>query len=107
MVDARSIGAKPAMIPLILDEKGEEVYGPAFVSREFAVQEGMSGYEGRLKIAQDSARVAPNPLTVKGLRTQTQAPTAIVISHADAAKIRSTSENLSFLKECRVIIVVD
>jgi hypothetical protein len=83
------------------------VYGAAFVSREFAVQQGMSGYSRSVQAASQDKRVAGNPLTVKGLRTAENMQSTIVISDADAAKIKSASEHLSFLKKCRVIIVVD
>jgi hypothetical protein len=107
IVDARGLDARPAMSFKIFDESGQEVYGSAFVSREFAVQEGMSGYLKDLATAQSDSRVADNPLTVKGLRTQGIGNSNIVISNADASKIRSASEHLSFLKKCRVIIVID
>lgn len=107
IVDARGLDARPAMSLKIFDENGQEVYGSAFVSREFAVQEGMSGYLKDLATAQSDSRVADSPLTVKGLRTQGIGNSNIVISNADACKIRSNSEHLSFLKKCRVIVVID
>ena len=107
VVDTRSLGANPVMSPKILDENAREVYGPAFVSREYAVQQGMSGYSKDLAAAQSNQRVADNPLTVKGLRTKGVEHSDIVISNADASRLRSASENLSFMKKCRVIIVVE
>ena len=107
VVDTRGLGANPVMSPKILDENAREVYGPAFVSREYAVQQGMSGYSKDLAAAQSNQRVADNPLTVKGLRTKGVEHSDIVISNADASRLRSASENLSFMKKCRVIIVVE
>jgi hypothetical protein len=107
IVDARELEARPAMSLKIFDENGQEVYGSAFVSREFAVQEGMSGYLKDLAAAQSDSRVAASPLTVKGLRTQGVGNSDIVISNSDASKIRSASEHLSFLRKCRVIVVID
>jgi len=107
VVDARGIDVRPAMAPNVMDEKGQEVYGSAFVSREFAVQQGMSGYARDLTAAQSNTRVTNNPLTVKGLRTEGSGRSNIVVSNADAANLRSASEHLSFLKKCRVMIVVD
>jgi len=107
VVDAKGLGAKAVMCPKIFDEKGQEVYGPAFVSREFAVQQGMSRYARDLTAAQCDPRIASSPLTVKGLRTVGPSGSDIVISNADASKLRSASEHLSFLKKCRVIIVID
>jgi len=107
VVDAREVPVTPAMVPRILDENDQEVYGPAFVSREFVVQQGMAEYIRDLPAARTNPRVADHPLTVKGLRARGTIPTDIVISNSDAAKLRSASEHLGFLKKCRVIIVVD
>ena len=107
VIDARGINARPAMAPKILNENGEEVYGSAYVSREFAVQQGMSGYAKDLTAAQSNPRVTNSPLTVKGLRTEGHGRSDIIISNADASRLRSASEHLSFLKKCRVMIVVD
>jgi len=107
VVDARGLKTRPAMSPKILDENGQEVYGSAFVSREYAVQQGMSGYAKDLGAAKGNQRVTNNPLTVKGLRAEGAGRSDIVISNADASRLRSASENLSFMKKCRVMIVVD
>jgi len=107
VVDARGLEARPAMAPKVLDEKGQEVYGSAFVSREYAVQQGMSGYAKALESAMENERVTDNPLTVKGLKTEGPGRCDIVISNADAARIRNAAEHLSFMKKCRVMIVVD
>lgn len=107
VVDAKGLGVKPVMVPRILDENNQEVYGPAFVSREYAVQLGMSGYARNLKEILNSQRVADHPLVVKGLKTLGPGSSEVVISNADASKLRSTSESLYFMKKCRVIIVVD
>ncbi len=107
VVDAKGISVRPAMAPKILDENGQEVYGSAFVSREFAVQQGMSGYAKEISAAQNNPRVTNNPLTVKGLKTEGPGNSDIVISNIDASRLRSASEHLSFLKKCRVMIVVD
>jgi hypothetical protein len=108
IVDARGTGAKPSMVPTLVDEKGDEVFGTAYVSREFAVQYGLCRYI-RLMPGQRSAfdRVATNPLRVKGLRTTNPNSCKIVISNADASKLLGTSTHLEFLKQCRVIIVLD
>lgn len=107
VIDTRGLGIKPVMAPKILDENAREVYGSAFVSREYAVQQGMSGYSKDLAAAQSNQRVADNPLTVKGLRTEGVEHSDVVISNTDAHRLRSASENLSFMKKCRVIIVVE
>ena len=107
VVDARGIQARPAMSPRIIDEKGQEVYGSMNVEREYAVQQGMSGYARDLTAAQSNSRVTNNPVSVKGLRTEGAGRSDIVIANADAEKIRASGDNQGFLKKCRVMIVLD
>ncbi|MCX5830359.1 MAG: hypothetical protein NT140_00440 [Deltaproteobacteria bacterium] len=107
VVDARGMQTRPAMSPKILDENGQEVYGSVIVEREFAVQQGMSGYARDLTSAQGNQRVTNNPLTVKAIRAQGAGKSDIIISNADAAALRSAADNLSFMKKCRVMIVLD
>lgn len=107
VVDASGLSARPAMSPKIFDENEQEVYGSGYVSREFAVQQGMAGYARDMTAAQSNPRVTNEPFTVKGLKTEGPGRSNVVISNADAARIRGASENLSFLKKCRVMIVLD
>ncbi|HEU19873.1 MAG TPA: hypothetical protein ENO00_10965 [Deltaproteobacteria bacterium] len=107
VIDARGIQARPAMSPKVIDENGEEVYGSMHVDREYAVQQGMSGYARDLTAAQSNARVTNNPLTVKGIKSDGPGKSNIVIGSADANQLRAASENLTFLKKCRVMIVLD
>ncbi|MBN1613577.1 MAG: hypothetical protein JW950_03830 [Deltaproteobacteria bacterium] len=107
VVDARGIQARPAMSPRILDEDGEEVYGALNVDREYAVQQGMSGYARDLTAAQSNPRVTNNPISVKGLKTAGPGRSDIVIAMTDADRIRAASDNLTFMKKCRVMIVLD
>lgn len=108
IVDARGTGAKPSLVPLLLNENGVEVFGPAYVSREYAVQYGVCQYIRVTDSAwSDLPRVAPKPLVVKGLKTDPPGSCRIVISNTDASKLRGSSTHLEFLKRCRVIIVLD
>jgi len=107
VLDARGLGLTPSLLSEIWDENGDEVFGSAFASREFAVQYGMARYVTDLKAAMAHPRVAPKPLVVKGLKSEQSRLTLTVISNSDAAKIRGAVENLLLLRKCRVIIVLD
>ena len=107
VVDARGMRAVPVLAPRILDENLEEVFGPAYVSREFAVQNGMARYTTGIGQAKFDQRVSDNPLIVKALKVLWPGRCDFIISNADAAKLKSASEHLKFLKECKVIIVLD
>jgi len=107
VVDGRGIQARPAMSPRVFDEDGKEVYGSANVDREYAVQQGMSGYARDLNAAQSNQRVTANPITVKAIRSSGAGHSDLIISNADAQQIRSAGENMTFMKKCRVMVVLD
>jgi len=107
VVMATGLDVLPSMAPKILDENGEQVYGSTFASRNFAVQYGMSAYVRDFSEQLNNQRVGKNPLVVRGVRTSGTGFSDIVISNADSSKIRSSSINLSFLKKCRVVIVLE
>jgi hypothetical protein len=107
VIDARGLGARPAMAPKIVDDTGKEIYGSAMVNREFAVQQGMVGYAKDVSAAQGNNRVTDNPLTVKAVKISGPAKCDIVISSSDAAQLLSAADNMSFLQKCRVMVVLD
>jgi hypothetical protein len=107
IVDARQITVQPALMPIIRDERGEEVYSAAFVSREYAVQYGVVQYSRDPEAAVVKARVGPNPLVISVLDTVGEEHSQLVVSDADAARVRGAYENLSLLKQCRVSVIVD
>lgn len=107
VVDARGLGVRPAMVPKILNEKGEEIYGWMQVDREYALQQGMSGYARDLEAAKRNPRVFDVPITLKALNAEGAGRTNVVISNDDADKIREEAKNSHFLAQCRVMIVLD
>ena len=107
IIDCKGLGIKPALSPRLLDESGKEVYGSAYVSREWAVKYGIAGYSREVKDAAKLDRVGKMPGQIKALKASGDNSTDIVISNADADEVRSASQNLKFLSECRVVFVVD
>jgi len=107
IVDARGLGIRPAMAPKILNEDGKEVYGSAWINRDWAIKEGMVGYLKDPAAAQTNPRVTDKPLLVKAVKASGDSRVDMVISNADAATLQSASQNLSMLEKCRVIVLVD
>jgi hypothetical protein len=107
VIDARGLGARPAMSPKVLDENGMEVYGSAFVSREYAIQHGMAGYAKDLDKAVQQPRVADKPFVAKAVSADGKGKTDLVISNEFANKLRNIGQTQSFLEKCRVMIVLD
>ncbi len=107
IIDARGLNVKPAMAPKVLSEDGKEVYGSAWINRDYAVREGMVGYMKDSTAAQANPRVTDKPMMVKALRISGDARVDTVISNSDALMLQSVSENLTMLQKCRVLILVD
>ena len=107
IVDTQGLGVRPAMSPKILDESGQEVYGSKYVSREWAVEQGMVGYDKNINTARANDRVTNNPLIVKALKTSGPNKADVVVSSADAAKIHAAAQNMNFIDKCKVMFIVD
>ena len=107
VLDARGTGARAAMTIAVRDESGRTVYGAAFVSREFAVHSGMTGYTTLIDPQAAADRVGTHPMSTRVLRAVGETRCDLVISNADAAKLRGAVKNLVFLRECRVLVVLD
>jgi hypothetical protein len=107
IIDCHGLNVKPALAPKIVDESGREVYGSAYVSREWAIKYGIIGYSKDIKAAAKLDRVGKTPGQIKALKAQGENATDVVIADKDAADVRSAAQNLKFLSECRVILVID
>ena len=107
IVDAKGLGLRPAMAPKVVDENDEEIYGSRYVSREWAVQIGMVGYDKDVKRASQDDRVTNNPLVVKAVKVSGANKTDVVVSNETAAMIRSAAATQNFLDKCKVMFIVD
>jgi len=107
IVDARRLNVDPVLYPTIVSEQGREIYSSVFISREFAVQNGVCAYVCDMDQALGSDRAGSNPLVVKALRKTGDKTGAIVVSMADAKTLDRATERHTFLKKCRVIVVVN
>ena len=107
ILDARGLGVNPAMSPKVYDPDGREVYGSAFVSRDFAVSQGVVGYVKSVDQAQQTDRVKGNPAIVKAIEAKGANKADLVVSKDDAEKLRALSQSQTFMREARVMIVVD
>ncbi len=106
IVDATGFDVTPAMAPKILDEEGNEVYGTAEVTRNYAVTQGVVGYHNDVTAASQNERVAGNPLIVRATGAAGPNICDVVISMQSANLIREAAKNQPFLSECRVMIVL-
>lgn len=107
IIDCRGLKVKPALSPKVYDESGREVYGSAYIEKEWAVKYGMVAYTKSVEQAAHLNRIGDKPGKIKALRVTGSNNTDIIIAKNDAADIRSTSENLKFLSQCRVVFIID
>jgi hypothetical protein len=106
LVDARGLSLRPALTPRILDPEGEVVYGKDYVSREYAVSQGMAGYAVSLASAFNNQRVGENPLMIEAVKTAGAAGTDMVVSESDAGLVRSLAREGDVLEKCRVMVIL-
>lgn len=106
IVDTKGLHIQPALSPRIMDQRRREVYGPSFVDREYAIEIGVVGYAKSLEQAKADPRVGDHPLIVKAIKTGPQR-VDVIIADTDAEVIHQVVENGDFLKECRVMFLVD
>jgi hypothetical protein len=111
VIDARGTGAKPALAPRILTTKGEEAYSASYVdktgTRPADENNGIASYVSNESAAKTHPRVSTNPLIVKALSADGTNRTDLVIHDADAQLIQLLPENFMFLKQAKVIVIID
>jgi hypothetical protein len=100
VVDARGLGAKPALAPRLLDGAGKPVYGAAALSTDARKDMSVAAYFKSLEEARKSTRVGEKPLVVKA--SQLQGSDLVL---AEEALKQLTEANTAFLAEGRVAIV--
>jgi hypothetical protein len=105
VIDARGLGLKPALLPKIVDQQGQELYVGQVVPRTNAVEQGVAGYAKDVNAAANNFRVTDNPAVIKGLSASGSARTDVVLGQADAQALRQIGGKGDFLQYCRVIIV--
>jgi hypothetical protein len=105
IIDARGQNLTPALCPRVLDDRGQEVYGPSLVTRDLAVRSGMAGYAKDPDGARKDGRVGGNPLLVKGTGAAGLNRTDVALSAEDAGNVRGAGPG--FLNQGKVIFVID
>lgn len=105
VIDGRGLGLRPALLPRIIDQQGQELYVGQVVPRTNAVEQGVAGYARDVQAAANNFRVTDNPAVIKAVMASGNARTDVVINQADAQAFRELGNKGDFLKYCRVIIV--
>lgn len=113
IVNAKGLGVIPSLMPTI-SVKGDisnQVYGAMRISREYAIKNGIAGYEKDLEEARKNERISrsgvSNPIVVNAVGVSGVNNTNVEVSQEDGNLIVAADKVTGFLKECRVIFVVD
>jgi hypothetical protein len=104
--DAQTLTFTPSASVKILDEDGREVYGSAYVSKDWAEKQGIVSYVKDLAQAKANQRVAGNPLVIKAIKVTGPNNKDLVISNDDARRVRDLAKHLNFLDAAKVVIIV-
>jgi hypothetical protein len=107
IVDARKLSLRPALIPKILNQKGELVYSSQSIAQQELVKMGLVGYAKDVDAASKNQRVTAEPCIINGLTATGEKKTDVVISNRDAQIVLTTAPYTGYLKNGRVMIVYD
>jgi len=107
IIDAGGLGASPAMLPKLKTEGGKVIYGTGEIDKDYVMRFGIMGYQNDLEAARKIDRVGGNPLVVKAAGVSGKNRTDFVLSIADAERVLKASAATNFLKECRVVAVLN
>lgn len=106
VIDARGLAVNPALLPRIVDEQGQPIYTPALVEREAAIQQGYVAYAKTFDQVPLPARVGDHPLVVRALRVVGASRVDVVLSNAEAARLRDYPATRRLVWQCRLLLVI-
>jgi hypothetical protein len=108
IVDTRGFRVDRSMAPKIRRPNGDEVWGTLNVDPEFVIEHGICAYARSMSEARANRRAGGNPLVVRAIgRAGGAFNCDAVISDRDADLVLSAARRQDFLKDCRVIFLVD
>ncbi len=94
IIDASDLSFIPSASLKILDEEGREIYGSAYLDKEWVEKHGIVSYAKSLKEAKANARVAGNPYIIKAIKVTGPNSKDLIISSTDAGRVRDLAKHL-------------
>jgi hypothetical protein len=104
IIDMRGFEHEPMIFPSIYDEDGLEVYGRQYLDPKTAHADGAVSYCYGENEAAKHKKAGDRPFYTSAIRTLKGNP---VLAHSDIRKFYGHGGNLSYLKQCRVIFIID
>ena len=113
MINAFDTMARAAINPVIYSESGQVIYGISVNEvngsySDCSIKEGLVKYSRDLSDAQKRyPAITSNPVMAKGIKVVGEGYRNIVIGDVDAKKIMELENKFHFLRNCKVVIVLD
>ncbi len=108
IIDTLGMGVVRSMSPKILRGDGSEVWGTVKVDYDFVADHGIVAYARTMGEAYSNPRAGSNPLVLRAMRRGASAYKCdVVLSNDDADYLMSENARAGFLKDFRVIFLVD
>ncbi len=108
IVDATGLGLQPALYPTIKTVAGDEIYNLSVADPNAAITEGLVTYRNTIEKAKEIKElIGDDPLVIKAEGVDGDASVDVVISEIDAKKICEALQHGNFLKEARVVVVIE
>jgi len=104
IIDTRGLKIKPLLIPSVFQEDGLEIYGKNKVNGKAAVKNLIISYTHSEAEALKHKKAGRRPFFCTALKSLNGNP---VISKEDVKRILSHNDNISYLKKCKVILIID
>jgi hypothetical protein len=106
IVDARNLGAQPAMAPTLQDEDSNEIYVANLpFNEEDIVNQGVASYARNLEEAKKLPRVGDKPLMLRAKRVKGPFHADIVFAKENAKRLVDAAKAGGFLNDLAVVIV--
>lgn len=105
IVDARGLGARPALYPLLLARDGGVLHGPTLLDATTLAGEGLVAYANDLEQAGKLERCGDNPLLVEALAVKGEGRADLVVDFDAADLISATREKRQI--RGAVVFVID
>ncbi len=106
VIDARGLGLQPALAPQVLGPQNAVLYDSSFVSEENS-DNGALGYAKSLKNIRKHPRVGRNPAVIKAQAVLGNQKANVVLNQTDADAFRLLWEREEFLRQGRLLILLD
>lgn len=107
IVLANGLETLPVLRPSLLNAAGKPVYGPGVATAESALRDGLAAYAASLEGATALGRAGKHPLVITATAVNARSRGDLILSNADAERVRQADRAAGFLPKAAVVIVID